>query len=598
MNAMVTGRRFFSFGFLIVAGLLSGDLVAAPVVGVSVDVQNPGKPLPKDLWGNNVDTEGPNPVEDFYWGLREFSPPVLRFPGGLVSNFYHWAQTLGRGAERRPQWNCFHQAQFAPLTGAAEYLALLNSLNAKGMITLNVNDGTPQEAAAWVAFCRGRIGDPRVIGKDAKGQDWKTVDFWAGRRYELTGIREPVNVLYWELGNEMTVKPETSILFARAIRSIDPNILIGIIEWDRNSLRGELGKAVDFVVYHTYTGLPRYDDRIMIWGSAASTMEDNLVQKFECPVEGEYEIEARAFGEGITPEVLRLGKAPQVSVKVDQNVLKTVTLSDRDTVVTLKTRLSAGPHLFKMSFLNDYYAPPNDTNVNAGRAFYVTKEGRRTEYFFPQVASQFRKDLDDLKKTFLKLDREIEEACPRLFIAVTEYNRGMGACFDLEAALYIAELQRFFTEVPRIRTAEIWEAIAGNFGITWTRNDLNVRRVRPNGYVFKMARELQERQIPVSLNPNNPDLRFLATKNSFNGDLVILWINLENKPLTVKFTGPDGKPLIAAEQKFIAGKTLFDNNEKNEKIALITQRIPEGNSPIPVPGYSIGIIKFQTRKIK
>jgi len=535
--------------------MLCRDLPAGtPVIRVAVDVKNAGQPLPRDLWGINVDTEGPNPVEDEYRGMRDFQPPVVRFPGGLVANYYHWDQTLGPASERKPQWNCIHQAQFAPLTGAAEYLTLLNSLNAKGMITLNVSDGTPQEAAAWVAFCRGRIGDSRVIGKDVHGRDWMTVDHWAQRRLELTGIREPVNVLYWELG-----------------------------------------QAVDFLVWHHYTGMARWDDWIIIWGSAASALEDNLVQKFECPSDGEYEIETRAFGQGVTPKVIQMGDAPRIAVKVDDTVLKTFTLSGTLIPITVKVRLTAGRHLFKISFLNDYYAPPEDTNVMAGRAFYVTKDGRRIEYFFPQVASQFRKDLDEVKKALAGVNKDIEQACPRLFIALTEYNRGEGACYDLEAALYVAELQRFFTEIPRIRTATIWNSVAGNFGITYTRSDLNVRRVRLTGYVFELAKDLQDRTIPVTMTPDNPDIRILATKNSCDGNLAVLGINLGNTPVDVRFTLPDGTPLAAAERKFITGNSLYDNNEKTEKIVPVTQRIANPGDAVAFPGYSVSVVIFPVK---
>jgi hypothetical protein len=42
--------------------------------------------------------------------------------------------------------------------------------------------GEPAEAAAWVAYANGSPSNTQPIGKDSKGNDWKTVGFWATLR--------------------------------------------------------------------------------------------------------------------------------------------------------------------------------------------------------------------------------------------------------------------------------------------------------------------------------------------------------------------------------------------------------------------------------
>ena len=74
--------------------------------------------------------------------------------------------------------------------------------------------GEPAEAAAWVAYANGDPANTQVIGKDSKGNDWKTVGFWAGLRaatplatddgynHLRVGRASPFGILLWTVGNE------------------------------------------------------------------------------------------------------------------------------------------------------------------------------------------------------------------------------------------------------------------------------------------------------------------------------------------------------------------------------------------------------------
>jgi hypothetical protein len=39
--------------------------------------------------------------------------------------------------------------------------------------------GTPEEAAAWVAYAMGDAANSKPLGKDSSSHDWQTVGYWA-----------------------------------------------------------------------------------------------------------------------------------------------------------------------------------------------------------------------------------------------------------------------------------------------------------------------------------------------------------------------------------------------------------------------------------
>lgn len=89
------------------------------------------------------------------------------------------------------------------------------------MITVNYGSnlngdggGEPAEAAAWVAYMNGKPDNPQVIGKDSKGNEWKTVGYWASLRasaplatddgFNALRIKHPapIGILLWTVGFE------------------------------------------------------------------------------------------------------------------------------------------------------------------------------------------------------------------------------------------------------------------------------------------------------------------------------------------------------------------------------------------------------------
>ena len=148
--------------------------------------------------------------------LRDAGITNLRFPGnGGIDALYHWST----GAITNPYTN--DRAPAFPRE--KQFPALAPVIDTLGSAVVSVNYGSnldgsgggePAEAAAWVAYANGSPSNTQAIGKDSKGNDWKTVGFWASLRastplatddgYNLLRIGHPssLGIPLWTVGNE------------------------------------------------------------------------------------------------------------------------------------------------------------------------------------------------------------------------------------------------------------------------------------------------------------------------------------------------------------------------------------------------------------
>jgi alpha-L-arabinofuranosidase len=135
---------------------------------------------------------------------------IYRFPGGSASDDFHFnvANNYGDSAANTiPQF-----AQF------------ISSVGGTGVVTLDYGSGSPQEAAAELAYLQGSPTDTTVIGTGLEWNDtagawqsvnWETVGYWASlRAASPLGTDDGLNFLridhpapfadikYWEVGNE------------------------------------------------------------------------------------------------------------------------------------------------------------------------------------------------------------------------------------------------------------------------------------------------------------------------------------------------------------------------------------------------------------
>jgi alpha-L-arabinofuranosidase len=208
---------------------------------------------------------------DVLAAARRLQVPVLRWPGGNFVSGYHWQDGVGP-LDQRPRrldlaWNAEESNRF----GTDEFMDYCHALGAEPVICVNMGNGTPDEAQAWVEYCNG-TGNT----------------YWANLR-RANGHAEPYGVRYWGLGNEMygvwqigRLSAEDyvkkSLEFAKVMRRTDPAIqLIGCGEngwsdWDRIVLEG-LAPHVAYHSIHIYTGNDDYYPNVLAPHQAERALE-------------------------------------------------------------------------------------------------------------------------------------------------------------------------------------------------------------------------------------------------------------------------------------------------------------------------------------
>jgi len=145
------------------------------------------------IWDNNFDTSATSNA------LAELGTRILRFPGGSLSDEYHWS--TGRTGTNTWTW----------ATSFANFLHIATNAGVQAMITVNYGTGTSNEAAAWV---------------------------------RSANITNQIACKYWEIGNEcygswetdsnaVPHDPYTYAIRARdyisAMKAADPTIKIGVV---------------------------------------------------------------------------------------------------------------------------------------------------------------------------------------------------------------------------------------------------------------------------------------------------------------------------------------------------------------------------------
>lgn len=182
--------------------------------------------------------------------LNEMGCLTVRMPGGSLSDEYHWDSNTT--LSNTWQWQ----------TSFAEFMRVATNANAQAFMTVNYGSGSPQEAAAWVAYANGDaslFGTPNdiTIGVDSGGRDWRTVGYWARLRtltaasnpdnqfdFLAMGRSAPLNIKNWEIGNECygtwerdtNANPHHAYTYAvRAtnylalMKAVDPTIKVGLV---------------------------------------------------------------------------------------------------------------------------------------------------------------------------------------------------------------------------------------------------------------------------------------------------------------------------------------------------------------------------------
>ncbi|PKG93200.1 hypothetical protein [Paraglaciecola sp. MB-3u-78] len=192
------------------------------LASVEVDAGNQLRDIPSELFGGNIEWRW-NATSLWQEKERQVDPEIIRlskkmglklirYPGGIYSDFYDWKDGIGPYNERpKIKHEAGKEDASVPNFGTDEVIEMADDLGADLIFAVNFTNGTPQDAVEWIEYVN----------------------------------KKSLRVKYWEIGNEqyinngnavskaVTLTPEKyakrALLFAKAMRKADPRIQIGII---------------------------------------------------------------------------------------------------------------------------------------------------------------------------------------------------------------------------------------------------------------------------------------------------------------------------------------------------------------------------------
>jgi alpha-N-arabinofuranosidase len=215
----------------------------------------------------------------------------IRFPGGTLSDFYHWQNGVGPMGSRPIVPHGIDPGSERDVYGTPEFLKSCQLVAATPLITVNVGTGTAGEAAGWVDYCNNPNNAQRAAD----------------------GVAPTTRVPFWELGNELyfnssaveqqiTQTPaqyaQNVLSFATAMRQIDPTIQLLAIgapdragyplasyqNWTQTVLQ-TCASQIDYIAYHDayFPGFSSLNDPTLQAGyqamwAAPETVDQELSQ--------------------------------------------------------------------------------------------------------------------------------------------------------------------------------------------------------------------------------------------------------------------------------------------------------------------------------
>ncbi len=227
-------------------------------------VENCGNCVYPGLWVGE-DSNIPNirgMRKDVIEKFKAIKTPIVRWPGGTPSEYYHWLDGVGP-KEDRPEVLMTGMCLAAPgeknQFGTDEFIDFCRLIGAEPYFGANVGTGTPEEAANWIEYCN-RTGNTQYAALRKK-----------------YGNEEPFNVKYWGVGNESYFwhTPETFSLVLKQYGKImktmadttisliapgfnDPHVKVSD-KWNYTILK-EGSEFLDYISLHAYYFYDDYYD--------------------------------------------------------------------------------------------------------------------------------------------------------------------------------------------------------------------------------------------------------------------------------------------------------------------------------------------------
>ena len=132
--------------------------------------------------------------------LKELDAPIYRWPGGNFVSGYEWRDGIGDRDKRptipNPAWTGIDTND----VGTHEFIRFCELIGTEPLIVVNTGFGDPFSAAQWVEYCNGIAPLPRTPYSSGTGVTVGPA--WAQLR-AANGSKEPFNVRWWGIGNEM-----------------------------------------------------------------------------------------------------------------------------------------------------------------------------------------------------------------------------------------------------------------------------------------------------------------------------------------------------------------------------------------------------------
>jgi alpha-L-arabinofuranosidase len=123
--------------------------------------------------------------QDVMAALRDLNFRAMRYPGGNFLSGYRWEDGIGprdqRPRRRDLAWQSIETNQF----GTDEFMQFCEKVNTQPMMGVNMGTGSIQDAANLVEYCNAPTGTKYADMRAANGH------------------KDPYNVRYWCIGNEM-----------------------------------------------------------------------------------------------------------------------------------------------------------------------------------------------------------------------------------------------------------------------------------------------------------------------------------------------------------------------------------------------------------
>ena len=194
---------------------------------------------------------------------KRVKPGLIRFPGGCFASFYDWRDGVGPYSERKPNESYFWGGQNYNDIGTAEFAMLCKSVAAEMMLCVNVHHPWKQSYEHYKGALQGRdFPQFTSLSEGAKAAaDWVAYCNLSAGSHPMAdlrvkhGYKEPFNVRYWELDNEVSRWFEAkdyawaAVIYSRAMKAADPSIKIGMVSygggWRTPSYKDQLDDMLD-----------------------------------------------------------------------------------------------------------------------------------------------------------------------------------------------------------------------------------------------------------------------------------------------------------------------------------------------------------------